>query len=406
MQFLKDAHLNVKHHFEKGGKLEFFYPLWEAQFTGLFTPGEVTRTASHVRDGIDNKRLMITVVLALLPCMAMATYNTGYQALLAIAQGAVPLDSWQASIYQAAGLPFDLKNPIACLVYGLLHYGPIVATSMLTGGIIEPLTAMIRKHEINEGFLVTGLLIPLTLPPTIPLWMVVLGTAFGTIFAKEIFGGTGMNFLNPALTARAFLFFAYPAAMSGDAAWIAADFSAVDSFSGATLLSQAAVSGEGALAAASWTNSFLGFVPGSMGETSTLACLIGAGILVWTGIGSIRTMTGVAIGTIAMAGFLNIVGSDTNPMFGIPWYWHVVLGGWAFGMVYMATDPVSSAFTNQGKLIYGGLIGVLVVLIRVVNPAYPEGMMLSILFMNMFAPLIDHFFVQANIRRRNARYAA
>ena len=406
MQFLKDAHLNVKHHFEKGGKLEFFYPLWEAQFTGLFTPGEVTRTASHVRDGIDNKRLMITVVLALLPCMAMATYNTGYQALLAIAQGAVPLDSWQASIYQAAGLPFDLKNPIACVVYGLLHYGPIAATSMLTGGIIEPLTAMIRKHEINEGFLVTGLLIPLTLPPTIPLWMVVLGTAFGTIFAKEIFGGTGMNFLNPALTARAFLFFAYPAAMSGDAAWIAADFSAVDSFSGATLLSQAAVSGEGALAAASWTNSFLGFVPGSMGETSTLACLIGAGILVWTGIGSIRTMTGVAIGTIAMAGFLNIVGSDTNPMFGIPWYWHAVLGGWAFGMVYMATDPVSSAFTNQGKLIYGGLIGVLVVLIRVVNPAYPEGMMLSILFMNMFAPLIDHFFVQANIRRRNARYAA
>ena len=406
MQFLKDAHLNVKHHFEKGGKLEFFYPLWEAQFTGLFTPGEVTRTASHVRDGIDNKRLMITVVLALLPCMAMATYNTGYQALLAIAQGAVPLDSWQASIYQAAGLPFDLKNPIACVVYGLLHYGPIAATSMLTGGIIEPLTAMIRKHEINEGFLVTGLLIPLTLPPTIPLWMVVLGTAFGTIFAKEIFGGTGMNFLNPALTARAFLFFAYPAAMSGDAAWIAADFSAVDSFSGATLLSQAAVSGEGALAAASWTNSFLGFVPGSMGETSTLACLIGAGILVWTGIGSIRTMTGVVIGTIAMAGFLNIVGSDTNPMFGIPWYWHAVLGGWAFGMVYMATDPVSSAFTNQGKLIYGGLIGVLVVLIRVVNPAYPEGMMLSILFMNMFAPLIDHFFVRANIRRRNARYAA
>ncbi len=406
MQFLKDAHLNVKHHFEKGGKLEFFYPLWEAQFTGLFTPGEVTRTASHVRDGIDNKRLMITVVLALLPCMAMATYNTGYQALLAIAQGAVPLDSWQASIYQAAGLPFDLKNPIACVVYGLLHYGPIAATSMLTGGIIEPLTAMIRKHEINEGFLVTGLLIPLTLPPTIPLWMVVLGTAFGTIFAKEIFGGTGMNFLNPALTARAFLFFAYPAAMSGDAAWIAADFSAVDSFSGATLLSQAAVSGEAALAAASWTNSFLGFVPGSMGETSTLACLIGAGILVWTGIGSIRTMTGVVIGTIAMAGFLNIVGSETNPMFGIPWYWHAVLGGWAFGMVYMATDPVSSAFTNQGKLIYGGLIGVLVVLIRVVNPAYPEGMMLSILFMNMFAPLIDHFFVQANIRRRNARYAA
>jgi Na+-transporting NADH:ubiquinone oxidoreductase subunit B len=236
--------------------------------------------------------------------------------------------------------------------------------------------------------------------------MVVVGTAFGLIFAKEIFGGTGMNFLNPALTSRAFLFFAYPAAMSGDAAWIAADFSGVDSFSGATLLAQAAVSGESALAAASWTQSFLGFVPGSMGETSTLACMMGAALLLWTGLGSARTMAGVVLGTITMAGFLNIVGSDTNPMFGIPWYWHAVLGGWAFGLVYMATDPVSSAFTNQGKLIYGAMIGVLVVLIRVVNPAYPEGMMLAILFMNMFAPLIDHFFVQANIRRREARYAA
>ncbi len=403
MQFLKDAHLNVKHHFEKGGKLEFFYPLWEAQFTGLFTPGEVTRTASHVRDGIDNKRLMFTVVIALLPCMGMAMFNTGYQALLAIAQGAVPLDSWQASLYQALGLSFDFKNPFNCVVFGALHYLPILGASMLTGGIIEPLVAMIRKHEINEGFLVTGLLIPLTLPPTIPLWMVVVGTAFGTIFAKEIFGGTGMNFLNPALTTRAFLFFAYPAAMSGDAAWIAADFANADGFTGATLLAQAAVSGESALAAASFTDAFLGFVPGSMGETSALACLMGALLLLWTGIGSWRTMAGVVGGTIVMSGFLNIVGSETNPMFGVPWYWHAVLGGWAFGMVFMATDPVSSAFTHKGKLIYGALIGVLVVLIRVVNPAYPEGMMLAILFMNMFAPLIDHFFVQANIRRREAR---
>jgi len=359
----------------------------------------------NVRDGLDNKRLMITVVLALVPCILMAMYNTGYQAHLAIANGAVPLDSWQAWLYQAAGLPFDFKNPIACVLYGTLHYVPILIASMATGGIVEPLVAMIRKHEINEGFLVTGMLIPLTLPPTIPLWMVVVGTAFGIVFAKEIFGGTGMNFLNPALTARAFLFFAYPAYMSGDAPWIAADFEAVDSFSGATWLAQAAVSGEAALANASWTNSFLGFVPGSMGETSALACLLGAGLLLWTGIGSWRTMAGVLFGTIAMAGFLNIVGSETNPMFGVPWYWHVVLGGWAFGTVYMATDPVSSAFTNPGKLIYGALIGVLVILIRVVNPAYPEGMMLAILFMNMFAPLIDHFFVQANIRRRAARHA-
>ncbi|MFK7896088.1 MAG: NADH:ubiquinone reductase (Na(+)-transporting) subunit B [Myxococcota bacterium] len=409
MQFLKDAHLNVKHHFEKGGKLEFFYPLWEAQFTGLFTPGEVTRTASHVRDGLDNKRLMITVVLALLPCMGMAMYNTGYQALLAIAQGAIPLDSWQAWLYEAVAGPVSVeafRNPAACIAFGALHYLPVVVASMATGGILEPLVAMIRKHEINEGFLVTGMLIPLTLPPTIPLWMVVIGTAFGTIFAKEIFGGTGMNFLNPALTARAFLFFAYPAAMSGDAAWIAADFAGVDGYTGATLLAQAAVSGEAALAGASWTNAFLGFVPGSMGETSAMAALLGAFLLIWTGIGSWRTMAGVLFGTIVMAGFLNIVGSETNPMFGVPWYWHAVLGGWAFGLVFMATDPVSSAFTNQGKLIYGLLIGVLVVLIRVVNPAYPEGMMLAILFMNMFAPLIDHFFVQANVRRREARYAA
>ncbi len=406
MQFLKDAHLNVKHHFEKGGKLEFFYPIWEAQFTGLFTPGEVTRTASHVRDGLDNKRLMITVVLALLPCMGMAMYNTGFQAQLAIAQGAMPLDTWQAWLFEALGFTYDFKNPLLNVLVGAGQYLPVMGAALATGGVVEPLTAMIRKHEINEGFLVTGMLIPLTLPPTIPLWMVVLGTAFGTVFAKEIFGGTGMNFLNPALTSRAFLFFAYPAALSGDAAWIAADFSQADGYSGATLLSQAAVSGEAALAEASWMNAFYGFVPGSMGETSAFACLLGAGLLIWTGIGSWRTMAGVLGGTIVVAGLLNVVGSDTNPMFQVPWYWHAVLGGWAFGMVFMATDPVSSAFTNQGKLIYGALIGVLVVLIRVVNPAYPEGMMLAILFMNMFAPLIDHFFVQANIRRREARYAA
>jgi len=406
MQFLKDAHLNVKHHFEKGGKLEFFYPIWEAQFTGLFTPGEVTRTASHVRDGLDNKRLMITVVLALIPCILMAMYNTGYQAQLAIASGAAPLDTWQAWLFDALGFQYDFRNPFLNTLVGAGQYLPIMAAAMITGGVVEPLTAMIRKHEINEGFLVSGMLIPLTLPPTISLWMVVLGTAFGTIFAKEIFGGVGMNFLNPALTARAFLFFAYPAAMSGDAAWIAADFAGVDGFTGATLLAQAAVTGEAALNGASWMDAFLGFVPGSMGETSALACLLGALLLIWTGIGSWRTMAGVVAGTVVMAGLLNTIGSDTNPMFGVPWYWHAVLGGWAFGMVYMATDPVSSAFTNAGKLIYGVLIGVLVILIRVVNPAYPEGMMLAILFMNMFAPLIDHFFVQANIRRREARYAA
>ena len=404
MKFLRDMHDLVAPHFEKGGKLEILYPIYEAQYTGLFTPGTVTRTGSHVRDGMDLKRMMITVVIALVPCILMAMWNTGYQAQLAIASGAQPLDTWHMALWQGVGLPFDFRNPLLCLLFGALYFLPVYATSMATGAIIEPGFAMIRKHEVNEGFLVSGLLIPLTLPPTIPLWMVVLGTAFGLVLAKEIFGGTGMNFLNPALVARAFLFFAYPAWMSGDAPWIAANFAGVDSFSGATLLSQAAAT-QGALEGASWWSAFYGSVPGSMGETSALACLIGAALLIWTGIGSYRTMVGVVVGTIFMATFLNVTGSDSNPMFGVPWHWHMVLGGWAFGMVFMATDPVSSAFTNQGKWVYGFGIGVLVVLIRVVNPAYPEGMMLAILFMNMFAPLIDHYVLQANIKRRLARSA-
>ncbi len=405
MKFLLDLHDKAKPHFEKGGRLEFFYPIFEAQYTGLFTPGFVTKTGSHVRDGLDLKRMMITVVIALVPCMVMAMWNTGYQAQLAIAKGAVPLDSWQMFVWTGIGLPFDFKSPILCILFGALHYLPIYAAAMLTGAIIEPGFAMVRKHEVNEGFLVSGALIPLTLPPTIPLWMVVVGTAFGLVVAKEIFGGTGMNFLNPALTARAFLFFAYPAYMSGDAAWIAADFQGVDSFSGATLLAQAAVT-HGALDDASWWAAFYGWIPGSMGETSTLACLIGAVLLLATGIGSWRTMAGVFVGTVFFAVLFNLVGSETNPMFGVPWYWHVVTGGWAFGMVYMATDPVSSAFTERGKLFYGFGIGAMVILVRVVNPAYPEGMMLAILFMNMLAPLIDHFVVQGNINRRLARSAA
>ncbi len=405
MKFLRDLHENARPHFEKGGKLERFYPLYEAQYTGLFTPGDVTKTASHVRDGIDLKRMMIIVVIAVAPCMVAAMWNTGYQAQLAIASGAAPLDTWQTWLWTAVGLPFDFNNSLLCLLFGALYYLPIYAAAMFAGGIVEPGIAIIRKHEVNEGFLVTGALLPLTLPATIPLWMVMLGTAFGLVMGKEVFGGTGMNFLNPALVARAFLFFAYPAAMSGDAAWVAADFTAVDSVSGATLLSQAAVS-HGALEAASWWKAFWGSVPGSMGETSAFACLLGAFVLITTGIGSWRTMGGLFIGTILMSLVFNLIGSETNAMFEVPWYWHVVLGGWAFGTVFMATDPVSSTFTARGKLIYGFMIGVMVVLVRVVNPAYPEGMMLAILFMNMFAPLIDHFIVQANIKRRLARSAA
>lgn len=391
--------------FEKGGKFEKLYPIYEATDTILFTPGEVTRTASHVRDGLDQKRLMFTVVIALLPCMLMAMYNTGFQAHLAISEGAKPLDDWQTSLFLALGLPAnDPTHWLANVIHGALYFLPVYIVTMAIGGHVEVAFAVIRKHEISEGFLVTGALLPLTLPPTIPLWQVALGISFGVIFAKEVFGGVGMNFLNPALTARAFLFFAYPAAMSGDQPWIAADFIGVDGFTGATWLAQAAAE-SGALSNADWWNAFIGLVPGSMGETSALACLLGAVLLIVTGVGSWRTMLGVTAGTFAMSVLLNSVGSETNPMFQVPFEWHLVLGGWAFGTVFMATDPVSSAFTDVGKLLYGLGIGVMVVLVRVVNPAYPEGMMLAILFMNMFAPLIDHFVVQANIKRRLARAA-
>jgi Na+-transporting NADH:ubiquinone oxidoreductase subunit B len=286
---------------------------------------------------------------------------------------------------------------------------PVFIVGFAVGGGIEVLSAVIRRHEINEGFFVTGFLLPLTLPPTIPLWQVAMGVAFGVLIGKEVFGGTGMNVLNPALTARAFMFFAYPAEISGDAPWIAAKFIGVDGFSGATALSRAVndgVSALGEFASDSWMDAFLGFIPGSMGETSAALCLFGALILVITRVGSWRTMLGVVVGSFVLVTLLNAVGSDTNPMFSVPFYWHVVIGSWAFGTVFMATDPVSSAFTEAGKLIYGLGIGVMVILARVVNPAYPEGMMLAILFMNMFAPLIDHFFVAANIKRRVARNGA
>jgi Na+-transporting NADH:ubiquinone oxidoreductase subunit B len=405
MKFLRDLHDKADPLFARGGPLEKYFALWEAHDTAMFTPGEVTRTAPHVRDGLDLKRMMITVVVALVPCILFAMYNTGHQAMAAIAQGAAPLDDVRMALWQALALPFDPAEPVLCILFGALYFVPVLVAGFLVGGIVEVGGAIIRGHEVNEGFLVTGMLLPLTLPPTIPLWMVMLGTAFGLIFGKEVFGGTGMNFLNPALTARAFLFFAYPAWMSGDAPWIAADFVNVDSFSGATWLAQAAVDPT-ALDRASWSDAFLGFVPGSMGETSALCCLLGLAILLITRVGAWQTVVGVVLGTIGLSALLNTLGSGTNPMFAIPFWWHMVLGGWMFGMVFMATDPVSSAFTGVGRLFYGLGIGLLAVLIRVVNPAYPEGMMLAILFMNMFAPLIDHFVVQANVKRRLARVGA
>lgn len=401
---LRDTLDTIGKKFEKGRPLEKQYPLFDAIDTILYTVGKPTRTASHVRDGLDLKRLMITVVVALLPAILFAMYNTGYQSALAIEGGARPLDNFQEAIFSSVGLDRASTDIFACTIHGALYFLPVLLVTAFVGGNIEALSAVLRGHEINEGFLVTMFLFPLTLPATIPLWQVGLGVAFAVVFAKEVFGGTGMNFLNPALTGRAFLFFAYPAQISGNI-WVAADFSGVDAVSGATLLGDAAASPH-ALDQVNWLDAFLGFIPGSMGETSALACLLGAGLLLMTRIGSWRTMSGVIVGTIACSLLLNqFASSSQNPMMGMPFWWHMVLGGWAFGTVFMATDPVSSAFTPQGQLAYGIGIGTFVVLIRCVNPAYPEGMMLAILFMNMFAPLFDHFVVQANIKRRVARQA-
>jgi len=403
MQFLRDILDKAAPLFEEGGKYHRFHAFYEAPDTLLFTPGEVTKGTTHIRDGMDLKRMMVTVVVALTPCLLMALYNTGYQANLAVqfAGEAAIRDDWNTMLFQMLGfMPGDPESHFSNVLYGALYFVPIWITTFVVGGHIEMANAVIRKHEVNEGFLVTGFLFPLILPPTIPLWQVAIGIAFGVIVGKEIFGGTGMNVLNPALTGRAFLFFAYPAQISGDAVWIAANNT--DGFSGATWLGKAAAEAN-ALEALPWMDAFIGFVPGSMGETSALACLAGAGILIATRVGSWRTMVGVVAGTVGMALILNAVGSDSNPMFAMPFWWHMVLGGWAFGAIFMATDPVSSAFTDTGRLLYGIGIGIVVVLIRVVNPAYPEGMMLAILFMNLFAPLFDHFVVQANINRRLAR---
>ena len=424
MKRLRDLLDRQARHFEKGGRFERLYPLWEAQDTFLFTPGEVTQSDPHVRDALDMKRLMMTVVIALAGCVYMALCNTGYQAHLAIAAGAPPLDVWQTDVMRWTGLGFAPDDVWACMVHGALYFGPVLAVTFAVGGLWEALFAGVRGHEINEGFLVTGVLLPLTLPATIPLWQVALGVSFGVVVGKEIFGGTGMNVLNPALTARAFLFFAYPADLSGDRIWIAAD-TTPDAVSGATWLARLSLvgpeafvepfhpGGAGAISAGEFSaggisvqDAFFGFLPGSMGETSVLACLFGAVVLVLTGIGSFRIMFAVLAGTALMGGMLNLIGSETNAFFAVPFYWHYLLGGWAFGAVFMATEPVTAPGTRGGRVIYGFLIGVLAILIRVVNPAYPEGMMLAILLMNVFAPLVDHFALRWGVRRRARRTAA
>lgn len=382
------------------GKYKKYYPLYEMVDTFLLSPSETSSGAPHVRDAIDLKRVMITVVFALIPCFYMAMWNTGYQANTALsALGLEAGTGWQWSVMKLFGLTANPGNFGANVVLGALYFFPIYIVCNIVGGFWETLFAVVRKHEINEGFLVTGSLIPLIVPPHIPLWQLALATSFGVVIGKEIFGGTGKNILNPALLARAFLFFAYPAHISGNAAWVA-----VDGYSGATPLALASGGGITAVMAKySWWDCFIGTIPGSLGETSTLACLIGAVVLIITGIASWRIMISILAGAFAVAIVFNTIGSATNPMMTVSPLWHLVMGGLAFGMVYMATDPVSSSMTPKGQYYYGALIGVMIILIRTVNPAYPEGVMLAILFGNVFAPIIDHFVMRGNIKRRKVR---
>ncbi|MDP0587867.1 MAG: NADH:ubiquinone reductase (Na(+)-transporting) subunit B [Candidatus Endonucleobacter bathymodioli] len=390
---------SLKPHFVKGGKHEKFYALYEAADTLLYSPLDVTHNTSHVRDAVDLKRMMGLVWVCTFPVMLFGMWNIGYHGNTAIATGlALPVDWHGSLIAMLSGN--DPTSVLDNLIYGAVYFLPVYAVTFMVGGGWEVLFAIVRRHEVNEGFFVTSVLFALILPPSIPLWQVALGISFGVVIGKEVFGGTGKNFLNPALCGRAFLFFAYPAQISGDLVW-----TAVDGFSGATALSLAQQGGVANVVAnnITWLDAFIGTMQGSIGETSTIAVFIGGAVLLISGVASWRIVAGTMLGMISLSLLFNFIGSDTNMMFGVPWYWHMVLGGFAFGLIFMTTDPVSASMTNAGRWFYGILIGVMVILIRVVNPAFPEGMMLAILFANIFAPLIDYFVIEANIKRREAR---
>ena len=387
--------------FEPGGKYEKFYALYEAAATIFYTPGKVNKANTHVRDSIDLKRIMIMVWMATFPAMFYGMYNIGVQANDAILLGGGTLpDMWQAALFTALGGQIGVADAsvMTLFFYGACFWLPIYAVTFAVGGFWEVLFASVRKHEVNEGFFVTSVLFALTLPATVPLWQVALGITFGVVIAKEIFGGTGRNFLNPALSGRAFLYFAYPAQMSGDQIWVAAD-----GYSGATWLSQSAFGQLDYSNMDKWFQAFIGAIPGSAGEVSTLAILIGGLFIMYLRIASWRIVLGGILGVVFLSTLLNMIGSDANAMFAMPWYWHMVIGGMAFGLFFMATDPVSASFTNQGKWAYGFFIGFMTVVVRVLNPAFPEGMMLAILFANLWAPLFDYFVAQSNIKRRVAR---
>ncbi|NRA59326.1 MAG: NADH:ubiquinone reductase (Na(+)-transporting) subunit B [Psychrobium sp.] len=399
---LKNYLESIEPNFEKGGKYEKWYALYEAAATIFYTPGFVNKGKTHVRDGIELKRIMIMVWLAAFPAMFWGMYNIGLQANDAVIAGMAIGDGWRESLFTLLG--GALGTDAGCwnmFLYGAMFFLPIYATAFAVGAIWEILFAMVRGHEINEGFFVTSILFALILPATIPLWQVAIGISFGIVIAKEVFGGTGKNFLNPALAGRAFLFFAYAPDISGDAVW-----TAIDGFSGATALSLVANEGMVALEASmTWMDAFMGKMQGSMGEVSTLAILIGGAFIVYQRIASWRIILGVFFGMFATSLLFNVIATETStPMMHMDWTWHLVTGGFAFGMIFMATDPVSASFTNTGRWAFGLLIGAMVVMIRVVNPAFPEGMMLAILFANLFAPLFDYFVVQSNIKRRAARH--
>jgi Na+-transporting NADH:ubiquinone oxidoreductase subunit B len=401
MKFLSKIMEEAGHHFEKGGRFARWYPLYEAIDSILFGSNQTTKIAPHVRDSLDLKRVMTTVLISLLPCALMAMWNTGYQANVVIeAMGLGGPEGWRGGIMSLVGC--DPSSLVSNFLHGSLYFLPIYIVTMVVGSFWEGLFNLIRGHEFSEAFLVTGLLFTLTLPPDIPLWQVAAGISFGLIFAKEVFGGVGRNFMNPALASRAFIYFAYPAQMTGDMIW-----TAVDGVSSATPLAQLAAAQPGEVMSSlnvTWAQTFLGTIPGSLGETSTLACLIGAFILLITRIAPWRVMASTLIGALLCGSFYYYSGSDINPLWAIPPLWHLTLGGFAFGLVFMATDPVSAAHTQPGQWMYGLLVGVLAIMIRVSNPAFPEGIMLAILLGNIFAPLFDYFVIQANIKRRMLRH--
>ena len=397
---LKNFLERIEPQFEPGGKHEKWYALYEAVATIVYTPGQTAKGTTHVRDNVDLKRIMIFVWMMTFPAMFYGMYNVGYQASLALADGYQLADIWQVSLFHLLGGEFTSSSGWGTYMwYGACFFLPIYATTFIVGGFWEVLFASIRKHEVNEGFFVSSVLFALILPATIPLWQVALGITFGIVIGKEIFGGTGRNFLNPALTGRAFLYFSFPAAISGDQVG-----TAVDSYTGATKLSQAFNGDLNYGDMSAWMDAFIGRIPGSIGEVSTLFVLLGGLALIYFRIASWRIVGGTFLGMVLFSSLLNLIGSDTNPMFAMPWYWHLVIGGFAFGMMFMATDPVSASFTNKGKWAYGLLIGFMTVMIRVINPAFPEGIMLAILFANVFAPLFDHFVLQANVKRRALRH--